>query len=628
MAKTRPKSTDAKLRSSKTQAGSTRASRAPASAQVTGVRPIVLICLFLAIVTLSAYWQVLGCKFVDFDDQDYVTNNPFITRGLGPGSVAWALGTFACGNWHPVTWISYMVDHRIHGLDPMGYHLTNLLLHIANTLILFLVLNRMTGAAWRSGFVAALFALHPLHVESVAWVAERKDVLSTFFWLLAMYAYAAYAQRSSIWRYLLIMAAFALSLMSKPMAVSLPIVLLLMDFWPLNRAHLRWRLVWEKAPLFAMSAGSSIITFIAQRQGGAVVGLDNVEFGYRIANSVVSYVAYIAKMIWPSGLAVFYPLAVAKMPMWQVVGAGLLLAAVSVLVMRNGRRFPYLAVGWLWYLITLVPVIGLVQVGAQAMADRYAYITLTGLFIIIAWGVPDLLSSRGKAVFRLLVPFVAMLILVLAACTWSQVGVWHSSYSLFDHAIKVTEDNSLAYNNRGVLFVARERSEEAIADFSKAVEIEPNYAEAHSNLGLALIESGRVEEGLDHMLTAVSLGFDTSVSHYGIAQAYFKLGKRDLAAEQCWKSLKLDPRNAAANNLMGMMLGSQGKMDEAMEHLKLAAECDPTYPDPHGNLAVAYFARRDYRAAWREVHVFQRKGGSPNPRFIESLSMSMPDPGP
>lgn len=621
MAKVGSGSSRAKSKSSKNES-------APSAGRPSDFRLKVLICLLLVAITVVAYWQVFDCKFIEtYDDQDYVTRNTFISSGLSPESIAWAFTTFRCSNWHPLTWISHMVDYQAYKLDPRGHHLTNLLLHIASSLVLFLLLNRMTGSIWRSGFVAALFAIHPLHVESVAWVAERKDVLSTFFGFAAIYAYVLHAGSRSAVRYAWVLIAFGLSLLSKPMLVSLPILLILLDYWPLNRGGFKWRLVWEKWPLWLMSLASCIVTMIAQRSGGAVTTLEEVTFGYRIGNAAVSYLAYLWKMIWPSGLAVFYSLFDTKLPVWEMVGAGVLLAAFSYLILRHGRRWPYLMVGWLWYLITLLPVIGLVQVGSQSMADRYSYIPLTGVFIIIAWSIPDLFQRLGSR-FRFLLPAAAVVVIVaMAVCTWAQVGVWRDGYSLFDHAIKITGGNPIAYNNRGVALMQQGKRKEAIADFSMAVKMRPKYAEAHNNLGYALIASGKNDEGAKHIRTAMRLGLDTPALRYEIAARYFQAGELDLAAEQCRASLQLDPTFVASHNLLGTVLSLKGNHDEAIAHLQTAIQIAPDFADPHGNLAVAYFTRGDLAAAWREVHIFTRMGGKPNPQFIEHLASKMPDPG-
>ena len=380
------------------------------------LRRDVLVCLFLIITTFAVYWQVHNHDFINLDDDLYITENDQVQKGLSRESVVWAFTTTHAANWHPLTWLSHMVDFQLYGLNPKGHHLTNVFFHLLNTLLLFFVLQRMTGALWRSGFVAALFALHPLHVESVAWVAERKDVLSTLFWLLTIWAYTWYVERPRRTRYLLTLLTFTLGLMAKPMLVTLPFVLLLLDYWPLGRFQVGqldtalsapgqaslstrsvWsqtlRLIWEKAPFFALAAASSIVTFLVQKGGGAVRPWERFPITIRIANGLVSYVKYMGKMIWPSDLAVFYPHPGASLPIWQAVAAGLLLLSISIAAIRLAKNHPYLAVGWLWYLGTLVPIIGFVQVGGQALADRYTYVSLIGLFIIIAWGVSDIVAK-------------------------------------------------------------------------------------------------------------------------------------------------------------------------------------------------------------------------------------------
>ena len=592
--------------------------------------------LLLILITLAAYWQVLGCKFVDFDDHIYVTKNPFLAQDLGVGGVRWAFGSFYAQNWHPLTWISHMVDCRLYGLNPSGHHLTNLLFHVANTLLLFLLLYRMTGSVWRSGFVAALFAVHPLHVESVAWVSERKDVLAAFFWLVTMYAYVLYAKRPSVTRYLAVAFTYALGLMAKPMVVSLPLVLLLLDYWPLDRMSLRWRLVWEKTPLFVLSAASCVITVLAQRAGGALVGLEEVAPWPRALNAAASYVAYITKMVWPSRLTMFYPYPEQNLLVWEGIGAAVLLAVGTVLALRIGRKHRYVAVGWLWYVVTLVPVIGLVQVGGQAMADRYTYMTLTGLFIIAAWGVPDLLARRGPAERQASVTAgkpvglwvcAAALVLVLAVCTRSQIEPWHDTYSLFNHAIRVNPNDFAAYGAIGEALNGQERYEEAIGYLSKSVEIEPRYATAHVNLAAALLQVGRIDDGLGHLQTAQRLGFEVPMLHHNLAFGYWKLRKPDLAIEQCSIALRLGPRYAPSHNLLGAILLGQGRLDAAMSHWRSALKLDPGYYEPRVNLAMAYYNKADFPAAWREVRIVRRMGRGLPAGFVEALATRMPDPG-
>lgn len=389
---------------------------------------LIYICLILA--TLAVYWQVGAHEFVYYDDDIYVSQNRHIQSGLTSQSIAWAFTATHASNWHPLTWLSHMLDYELFGLDSGRHHLTNVFFHIANTLLLFIVLRGMTGESRRSGFVAALFALHPLHVESVAWLSERKDVLSTFFWMLTMWSYAKYAERPSAGRYAPIVAFFILGILSKPMIVTLPFVLVLLDYWPLRRIQLddaggSWRslvdfrLILEKTPLFALAAASSIVTFIAQRAGGSVKSLVHFPLDVRVANALVSYFAYIGKMFYPFHLAVLYPHP-GRPPLWQIAGAGALFISISALAVRGFRRHTNVSVGWFWYVGTLVPVIGFVQVGNQAMADRYTYIPFIGIFVIIAWGVPEL-AKRWPRLKVGTVPAAAMVLAVLFVTTFFQV---------------------------------------------------------------------------------------------------------------------------------------------------------------------------------------------------------------
>ncbi len=434
-------------------------------------RRFIGVAALLAVVTAGAFWRVFVAGFV-FDDKLYILGNPHVQNGLNWADINWAFTAMFASNWHPLTWISHMLDSQIWGLDPFGPHLVNLLLHVANVVLLFAVLRRMTGFIWRSAFVAALFAVHPLHVESVAWVAERKDVLSALFWMLTMLAYVRYVERPGIGTYALVTGLFALGLLSKPMLVSLPLVLLLIDFWPLERSGVSrmggastparigrplktspTALIVEKIPLFALSIGSAIVTYLAQQASGSVA-ISGFPLGVRVANALVSTVWYLWKMIVPTGLAAFYPHRGITIPVWQVIGSTVLLTGITALVILLARRKPYLAVGWSWFVITLLPVIGLVQVGSQSMADRYTYVPLIGVFIALTWAVAEYWSmgvwgygrsNSGSAPTRpyphtpvLSVPAV----LIIAACvvgTWRQTGYWKDEISLCRHALAVTQ---------------------------------------------------------------------------------------------------------------------------------------------------------------------------------------------
>ena len=570
------------------------------------MRRELLIWVFLTLATLAVFHQVGDHDFINLDDSRYVTENAQVQEGLSSGSVVWAFTTFDAGFWIPLTWLSFMLDFELYGLNAGGYHLTNLFFHLANTLLLFLILNTMTRQPWRSGFVAALFAWHPLHVESVAWVTERKDVLSTFFFMLAMLSYVHYAKRASISKYLLLLIAFAFGLMAKPMVVTLPFVLLLMDYWPLGRfqfgqpddryhreSHSRGQgtfsavvLIREKLPLFALAAVVSVVTLLAHKGAGAVGSLEHYPAQTRIANALVSYVRYIAKMLWPQDLAVLYPHPGSALPLWQVAGAGLLICLISFVVIRAGRRLPYLAVGWLWYLGTLVPVIGLVQVGAQAMADRFTYIPLIGLFIITAWGVGDATATWGHR--RVFMPTaIALVLIALMLCTHRQIEKWRDSITLFEHNLSVTSNNHLIHNNLGVALLERSEIQKAAQQFSEALRIEPHSVKAHTNLGVTLVRMGYLDRGIDHYYKALRLQPDNSEIHYNLGNALAQQGKVEEAMSHLYRALEIEPNHAKAHNNLGAILARQGKLKDAIAHFEKALKISPDFLQARNNLQTA-----------------------------------------
>jgi len=545
------------------------------------IREALLLSLGLVLCTLAVYAQVLGFGFVQYDDQAYVTENPRVLSGLSREGLAWAMTTFAAENWHPLTWLSLMLDVEIGGASPQVFHLTNLLLHISNTLLLFFVLAALTGAAARSAFVAAVFAVHPLHVESVAWIAERKDVLSALFWILAMGAYARYARRPSPAAYLLVFLATAAGLMSKPMVVSLPLVLLLLDFWPLGRLAgpgPKTRLVGEKLPLLALSVTSSLVTLHAQSEGGAVGTLEMFPLPARIANAVVSSTTYLLKMVWPADLAIPYPWDASRLTAPRVALSALVLGAVFAIASRAWRSRPYLLFGSLWYLVTLLPVIGLVQVGGASMADRYTYLPLVGPMVIVAWGVPDLLARLGWSERRtgLALGLAALVaIATLGVCARAQAALWRDSVTLFTHTLRVTERNAAAHNGLGLTLLERGRVDEAVLHYREVLEIAPAYLVARYNLAAALIQLGRGNE-------AVPLCEQALLQKPGDARAYSCLGaarmeQDDLegASDALEEAVRLDPRNAPARSNLGIVRSRQGRNEEAIVHLSEAARLRP-----------------------------------------------------
>jgi len=518
--------------------------------KVFNVRPEILICLFLVISTLAVYWQVRNYPFINYDSRTYITENHHVKSGVTLKSIAWSFTAMRASNWHPLTWLSHMLDSQLYGMNSGQHHLTNVLFHILNTLLLFFILKKMSGALWRSGFVAALFALHPLHVESVAWVAARKDVLSTFFWMLTLWSYVRYVERSNVIGYLLVFLFLSLGLMAKPMLVTLPFVLLLIDYWPLRRfqpgdfTHSQKRrfnfgLIREKIPLFLLSVASSVITFMVQKSGGAVNSLDVIPFKSRIANAVVSFVGYIGKMIWPHNLAVFYPYP-KSIPLWKVAGAGVLFVIVSAVVFRTKRTKPYLTVGWLWYIGTMVPVIGLVQVGLQAMADRYTYVPLIGLFIIVAWGIKDIASKwRYKRIGLSATIAITLAIIIMQARI--QVTYWSNSINLFEHALDVTVNNSVAHANLAVALGERGKIDAAIRHCYEALRIKPDLVIPHLNLGVALREQGKLNEATEHFSTALHMKHDCVEAYYELGVTLERQGHFDAAFRHYSEALKIKP---------------------------------------------------------------------------------------
>jgi tetratricopeptide (TPR) repeat protein len=527
--------------------------------------------------------------------------------------------------WHPLTSLSHLLDYELFGLEPAGHHLTSLLFHIASTLLLFGILKRMTGAIWASAFVAAAFALHPLNVESVAWVAERMNVLSTFFWLLTIAAYIRYAERPGVGRFLLVVWVFGLSIMTKAMVVTLPFALLLLDYWPLNRLQWRrrveqedssepqahqtgsqgvsiWHLLLEKTPLFLLTIGLSTVTYIAQQKGGVMSDLGNVPLKYRAANALVSYVTYIRKMVWPSRLAVFYPHPFDKLPLWQVLASALLLLIITIAVILLIRRRRYPAVGWFWYMGILVPVIGLVQVGSQAMADRYTYLPFIGLFIMIAWGLPDLLAKWRYRSVALVAAALAVL-LALAVCTRLQLRHWRNNKALFEHAISVTGDSFVMNNNYANILNRIGQVENAIGYFYRALRIKSNSPEVHNNLANALGKLGRIDEAIKHFKKALELRPGFAQAHYNLAIALDKQGEIDEAIGEYRLALRFRPDNVDTLNNLGFALAKKGNFNEAIEHYRKALKLEPENVIAHGWLGLALAAVNRFDEAIEQFQI-------------------------
>ena len=568
-------------------------------ARVRLLRPdVVWPAVILIVLCVAVFAPVRHFGFVEWDDPLYVTDNPRVMAGLTWQNVAWALTTSHEFYWQPLTWISHMLDVELYGLHAGGHHVTSVVIHTATTLLLFGVLRRMTGKAGRSAFVAALFAAHPLHVESVAWVAERKDVLSALFFVLALWAYARYVEKPGAARYLAVVSCYVLGLMSKPMVVTLPVVLLLLDVWPLGRFSKAraGRLVVEKAPFFLIAAASAALTVAGQIGANAMRDLQAFPPGLRAANAAISYVTYIAKMAWPSGLAAFYPHPTAMPAWWVVAGACAILAALTAGAFAASRRHPYAITGWLWYIVTLLPVIGLVLVGDQARADRFTYIPLVGLFIVAAWGIPDAVPRwpRRDAV---LAAAACAVVLACAVVARAQVGYWESNLSLWTRAAAVTTGNQRAHASLGIELSKAGRLEEAAAQFEQALGIVPGAADLHNYLAELRERQGRDGDALQGYETAVRLKPDYDRARRNLAALLERQGRLAEAIVVWAGAVRLAPGSAPARNSLGVALASAGRLDEGIRELREAVRLDPAYAKARVNLGVALEQQGQLEAA-------------------------------
>jgi len=556
------------------------------------IRTGAILCGVIVVLTVGVYLQAGRHQFVNFDDPKYVTENKYVQSGLSTESVRWAFTARHASNWHPVTWLSHILDCELFGLNAGAHHLTNVFFHALNTVLLFVVLHKSTRAVWQSAFVAALFALHPLHVESVAWVSERKDVLSTFLWLLTLWAYLFYNAHRKWDRYLLVVMLFALGLMAKPMLVTMPFVLLVLDYWPLNRFNMsdlrlgRGKspgkkagaklpimavLFLEKVPFFVLSAVSSVITLLAQEN--VVVSLKGLNLYTRAGNALVSYLAYLHKMIWPCNLAVFYPHS-RTVSIGQFGGAGLILAVISLFVVWRMRSNKFLLTGWLWYIVTLVPVIGLVQIGIQKYADRYTYVPLIGIFIIIAWGGERLFRQvrYGKVILAF---SAAAAVTCLSVCTWFQVGYWRNNITLYEHALAVTERNHVAHNNLGVALKQQGRVQEAVSHWQAALEIYPGYADAVVNLGPELAAQGQLDKAISYYVECLRLDDDNYLLHNNLGNALRAKGSLDQAIKQYNRVIELRPDLWQGHYNSGLVFQQMGQFERAAEHYRIALKLSP-----------------------------------------------------
>ncbi|MFZ0916965.1 MAG: tetratricopeptide repeat protein [Candidatus Udaeobacter sp.] len=568
-------------------------------------RPDLLILLALAAITFGIYAQVIGHQFITLDDPTYIRENPMVNRGLTLAGLIWAFSTFYAANWHPLTWIAHMIDSQLFGMNAGAHVLVNATIHVANTLLLFWLLLGTTRARWPSALVAALFALHPLHVESVAWAAERKDTLSTFFGLFSLIAYTHYVETRSRKWYAWTAVTLALGLLAKPMLVTWPFVMFLFDYWPLRRlgdatskesrrgdsrreaATGIASLVREKLPLFAIVAASAVVTFVAQSHDRAVRTFADAPIALRLSNALVSYAKYLLLSFWPNDLAVYYPFA--GIPAWQVIGAAFLLIGITVFCVSQRRIRPYLLVGWLWFLGTLVPVIGIVQVGGQIMADRYFYIPSIGLFIALVFGLADIARS-WRVSPALSAGIAGGVLLILATLTNAQIQRWRDSFTLFEHTLAVTPPNLRIEHNLGVAFGASDRYEEAAVHFAKALQIDPNFYDGLVAMGVTRAHQGRLPEAIEYFQTAIRSQPDTPKAHVQLAHALWNQKQDEAALEEMARASQLAPKDANIRADFGLALALVGRIPEAIEQLHEALRLNPDSAEAHNNLGLALLA--------------------------------------
>jgi tetratricopeptide (TPR) repeat protein len=589
-------------------------------------RKSLWICLILSAITVAVFWQVAICEFVAFDDDSYVLEEKHVTAGLTWQSIVWAFTSAHSYMWHPLTSLSHIIDYQLFKDNPFGHHIVNLLLHTANVVILFLILRAMTGSVWPSAFVAALFAVHPLQIESVAWVSERKSLMSGFFWLLTIGAYIRYARRPAFGRYLLVALVFCLALLSKPIVVTLPFVLLLLDYWPLRRialfnntelstsqtrfprASLK-RLILEKIPFFVLVAVLSVITFNVQKSGQSVKTLDAFPLKIRIFNAILSYVKYIGKMFYPTKLAIFYPYPSNKLTIVRVAIAAALLLVISIIVVRMAKSRKYLPVGWFWFLGVLIPVIGLVQTGGQGIADRYAYLSFIGLFIIIAWGAADLLSQLPSRKI-VLVSLSMTVLLALSIHTSLQLRHWHNSLDLFEHAVKVTEGNFVMHNNLCVLYNRLKQFDKSIEHGTKSILARPDYPELYYNLGIPLYRTGKIDQAIKCWERNIALDGKNNKAHTNLGSLYYGRNEVDRAVKHFQRAIEIDENDFLAQAKLGVIMTNKGQITQALDHYQRSLKANPNQPSTRYDYALLLENQGRLDEAIRQYNLVLRR--SPN----------------
>lgn len=573
------------------------------SNRATPIWKVIGICFGLAALIWVIFGQTIRYRFVNFDDGTYVYRNPAVIQGITILGIKWAFTHVVAANWHPLTMLSHMLDCSFYGVAPGGHHLTNILLHIAATILLFLVFWSMTTALWQSAVVAAVFAIHPLHVESVAWIAERKDVLSGVFFMLTIGVYLQYVRRPTVLRYVGALVCFSLGLMAKPMLVTLPFVLLLLDFWPLNRLTKSTisKLVLEKIPFFVLTIVACVETVLSQHQSINLIRTVSLEA--RVANALVAIMIYVGQSFWPTNLAVFYPHPENNISAWQTALAIAFLAATTVTVFVFRKKAPYFLTGWLWYIGMLIPVIGIVQVGIQAHADRYMYLPQVGLSLALVWTIADVSRQWPyRKVISGAICAAALAPLIWSA--WTQTSYWQDSESLWEHTVAVTRDNEMAREHLSDAYLDKGRLDDAIAQARQALTVESESADAHATLGAALARKGELDEAIAHLHTALQSNPKLLRTHYNLANVCLQKGDIDQAIENYEQELQIQPEFAEGHNNLANALFRRGRLDEALVHLEKALALNPDYPEARNNFGIALSQKGQMREAiaqWNKI---------------------------
>jgi protein O-mannosyl-transferase len=575
---------------------------------------ILYLCVGLALVTSVVFLPALRNNFVNFDDNTYVYENPKVVAGLTLSGVTWAFSHFHANNWHPLTWLSHMLDCQLYRLNAGGHHFTSLFLHVVVAILLFIVLQKMTAAVWRAAFVAAVFAIHPLRVESVAWISERKDILAGLFFMLTLAAYVNHARAPSVGRFLMVVLLYALGLMCKPMLVSLPLVLLLIDYWPLRRftdPSLAGRLFIEKLPLLGLAALSCLVTLLAQRSTTA--SIDQIPLAWRAENAAVACMTYIVQMVWPIHLAPFYPYPADQLPAWQIALAAIAIIGISIVAVLCRKERPYVFTGWFWYLVMLVPVIGMVQVGPQAHADRYTYLPQIGLYVLVSWNVADLIAWR-RGGRRLLTAAAAIVLVSLIWIARAQVRYWHDSETLWKHSLAVTEDNDFPHYGLGEVYFAMGDVNKAIAEFRSALYLRPESPYAHNDLGFVLTKTGQLDEAVDHLKTAIRILPDHPTAHYNLGNALVQKGQTGDAIREFEQQLAIQPDHAGARCGLAIALVNQGQLNQAIAQYERTIELRPDYADAYYGLGNCYLKQGNPEKAVKQYEQALQR----SPRLVEA----------